>query len=212
MLIWITKPPFTALLRIWDNSSHFVDELVICTDRSTSSWWQVSDEMTYPFPNFNGASFEVWEWWIISFHTLPGLWLLIQASVALWTDSLIESLVLRYFQVTPKLLNIFSINFSTAPVHASHPFGHHTAVTCFSCGYISSLLNDYTYPVIRDLESMENSDSPLRALMAQPEFKEMMLSTFLFSQGVTHVCPYQPVERKHKIPIIDLDHTPLSEV
>ena len=37
----------------------------------------VWDEITYPFPNFNGATVEVWEW-ISSFMDM---WLLIHAGV-----------------------------------------------------------------------------------------------------------------------------------
>ena len=39
------------------------------------------DEINYPFPNFNGYTVEVWEWWVISSHTLLGMWLLIHAGI-----------------------------------------------------------------------------------------------------------------------------------
>ena len=37
------------------------------------------DEITYPFPYFNGEAIEVWGWCgeVISSHTLLGVWLLI---------------------------------------------------------------------------------------------------------------------------------------
>ena len=39
---------------------------VLCAGNSGEVW----DEIIYPFPNFNGATVEVWEWKIISLHTL----------------------------------------------------------------------------------------------------------------------------------------------
>ena len=40
------------------------------------------DEITYPFPNLNGCIVEVWECeYVILFHTLPGMWLFIQAGI-----------------------------------------------------------------------------------------------------------------------------------
>ena len=40
------------------------------------------NEITYPFPNFNDAAVEVWEWiYVISFHTLLSMWLLIHAGI-----------------------------------------------------------------------------------------------------------------------------------
>ena len=40
------------------------------------------DEITYPFPNFNGATVDVWEW-ISNFipHTLFCIWLLIHVGI-----------------------------------------------------------------------------------------------------------------------------------
>ena len=38
------------------------------------------DEITLPFPNFNDAAAEVWEWINNSPHTLLGVWLLIHVS------------------------------------------------------------------------------------------------------------------------------------
>ena len=44
--------------------------------------YKVWDEIIYPFPNFNGATVEVCEWWyVISSHTLPDMWLLIHAGI-----------------------------------------------------------------------------------------------------------------------------------
>ena len=42
--------------------------------------YNVWDEITYLFPNFNGCTVEVWEWINNSIHTLPGMWLLIHVS------------------------------------------------------------------------------------------------------------------------------------
>ena len=41
------------------------------------------DQITYPFFNFNGATVEVYEWIsnLIASHTLPGMWLHIQAGI-----------------------------------------------------------------------------------------------------------------------------------
>ena len=39
------------------------------------------DEITHPFPNFNGATFEVWERKVISSYTLLIMWLLIRAGI-----------------------------------------------------------------------------------------------------------------------------------
>ena len=42
------------------------------------------DEITYPFPNSNGAAVEVWEfinWPVISSHTLLGILLRIHAGI-----------------------------------------------------------------------------------------------------------------------------------
>ena len=40
------------------------------------------DDITYPIPNFNGCTVEVW-WQIISSHTLLGMWLFIHAGIML---------------------------------------------------------------------------------------------------------------------------------
>ena len=37
--------------------------------------------MTYPFPNFNGCTFEVWDWISNSYHDLQDIWLLIHAGI-----------------------------------------------------------------------------------------------------------------------------------
>ena len=37
--------------------------------------------MTYPFPNFNGCTIEVRNWWVISLYTLLGMWLLIHVGI-----------------------------------------------------------------------------------------------------------------------------------
>ena len=39
------------------------------------------DEITYSFPNFNGAAVEVCEWMVILSYTLWGMWLLIHAGI-----------------------------------------------------------------------------------------------------------------------------------
>ena len=36
--------------------------------------YEVGDEITYPFQNFNGEVVEVWNGWIISSHTLLDMW------------------------------------------------------------------------------------------------------------------------------------------
>ena len=38
-------------------------------------------EITYPFPNFNGYTVEVWEWISNLSHVLLGMWLLIHAEI-----------------------------------------------------------------------------------------------------------------------------------
>ena len=43
--------------------------------------WKVWCEITYPFPNFTGCSFEVWDWISNSSHMLLGMWLLINAGI-----------------------------------------------------------------------------------------------------------------------------------
>ena len=42
--------------------------------------YKMWDEITYPFPNFNCRTVDVWDW-IISYHTLLGMWLLIHAQI-----------------------------------------------------------------------------------------------------------------------------------
>ena len=39
------------------------------------------DEITYPFPNFNGYAVDVWGWVRNLSYTLLGLWLLIHAGI-----------------------------------------------------------------------------------------------------------------------------------
>ena len=43
--------------------------------------YKMYDEITYPFPNFNGATVEVLEWISNFIHTLLGMWLLIHAGI-----------------------------------------------------------------------------------------------------------------------------------
>ena len=43
-------------------------------------FYKVWDEITYSFPNFNGATVEVWEW-ISNFIPLMGMWLFIHAGL-----------------------------------------------------------------------------------------------------------------------------------
>ena len=56
--------PFTGF---FSSGQDMFDRLVLVTDRS-SAWInnhtpsKVSDEIIYSFPNFNGATVEVWEW------------------------------------------------------------------------------------------------------------------------------------------------------
>ena len=42
---------------------------------------KVRDEITYPFPNFDGHTIEVWEWIILSSHILEWMYLLIHADI-----------------------------------------------------------------------------------------------------------------------------------
>ena len=42
------------------------------------------DEITYPFSNFNSAAVEVWNGFVISSHTLLGMWLLIHARIKIF--------------------------------------------------------------------------------------------------------------------------------
>ena len=44
---------------------------------------KVSDEITYPFSNFKGATIKIWNNLIISSHILLGMWLLIHAGLKL---------------------------------------------------------------------------------------------------------------------------------
>ena len=44
-------------------------------------YYEVWNEITYPFPNSNGAFAEVWEWISDFIHTLPGMRLLIHAGI-----------------------------------------------------------------------------------------------------------------------------------
>ena len=39
------------------------------------------DEITYPFPNFSGATIEVCEWMLILFHTLMDMQLVTHARI-----------------------------------------------------------------------------------------------------------------------------------
>ena len=39
------------------------------------------NDITYPFPNFSGATVEDWEWMNDFIHILPGMWLLIHAGI-----------------------------------------------------------------------------------------------------------------------------------
>ena len=54
----MTRDPFyqrdLTLIQVWINN------------HTPSKVW---DEITYPFPNFNGATVEVWEWLSNSSHT-----------------------------------------------------------------------------------------------------------------------------------------------
>ena len=43
--------------------------------------YKVSGEITHPFPNFNGAVVDVWEWITNSTHILMNIWLLIHAGM-----------------------------------------------------------------------------------------------------------------------------------
>ena len=47
----------------------------IATLKNDSTHYKVWGEITYPFPNLNGAAVEVWEW-VSSPHSLLGVWLL----------------------------------------------------------------------------------------------------------------------------------------
>ena len=48
---------------------------------SNHIYYKVWDVITYPFPNFNGATVEVWEWVNISSHAFLGMWLLIHVGI-----------------------------------------------------------------------------------------------------------------------------------
>ena len=73
LLQWLTdcNTPVAHLLTWFDFNSTVGQQLSLC---------KVWDEITYPFPNFNAATVEGWEW--ISYpphpHILQGMWLLIQ--------------------------------------------------------------------------------------------------------------------------------------
>ena len=43
--------------------------------------YKLYNEITHPFPNFNGATVEVLEWISNFIHTLLGMWLLIHAGI-----------------------------------------------------------------------------------------------------------------------------------
>ena len=40
------------------------------------------DEITYPFPNFNGTAIEVWEWISNIISHINDMWLFIHAGIA----------------------------------------------------------------------------------------------------------------------------------
>ena len=48
---------------------------------SNYTHWKLWYEITYPFPNFNGCTFEISDWISFSSHMLLGMWLLIQAGI-----------------------------------------------------------------------------------------------------------------------------------
>ena len=54
---------------------------LILTRISTHIHFNVRGKIIYLFPNFNGPTVEVWEWIIISSHTLLGMWLVIHAEI-----------------------------------------------------------------------------------------------------------------------------------
>ena len=39
------------------------------------------NDITYPFPNFSGATVEDWEWMNDFIHISPGMWLLMHAGI-----------------------------------------------------------------------------------------------------------------------------------
>ena len=73
----------------WDISLHFAEcrgpfyshGLTLIPEwTSNYTHYKTWDEITYPFPNFNGCAVEVGEWIILS-HTILGTWLLIHAGI-----------------------------------------------------------------------------------------------------------------------------------
>ena len=59
------------LLLTWFNSTWI----------SNYNHYNVWDEISYPFPNFNGATVEVWEWISNFAHTSHCMWLFIHAGI-----------------------------------------------------------------------------------------------------------------------------------
>ena len=43
--------------------------------------YKMWEEITYPFPDFNGATVEVWEWINNFIPHFPGMWLLIHGGI-----------------------------------------------------------------------------------------------------------------------------------
>ena len=64
-----------ALLIIWVNFNPSMGKY------TNYIHYNVAGEITYPFPNFNGAAVEVWQWISDFIHTLLGMWLLIRAAI-----------------------------------------------------------------------------------------------------------------------------------
>ena len=57
--------------------------MILPAQLAAYSHYEVWDEITYPVPNFNGATIEIWEWIGNFTHTLLGTRLVIHAEITL---------------------------------------------------------------------------------------------------------------------------------
>ena len=83
--------------------------------------YNVWDEITYPFPNFNGATVEVWEW------------------ISNFTPHFTGHMAIYILRCTPgRYCTHDSSKVNATPSHLSH--GHHFAGDIFKCIFLSMKL------------------------------------------------------------------------
>ena len=73
-----TWGPFTTVT--WINFNPNMDTGTVSNYIHNNKVW---DKITYPFPNFNSCIIELslGNWYLISSHTLPGMWSLIHVGI-----------------------------------------------------------------------------------------------------------------------------------